>query len=135
MKTKLTLLIFFFILLGCKKNKTTPQPQPVITQSCNKQSEVLSGKYVTYGTLVKDTITITYTSLNCPDQNSNTYLCKGLYKAVSDYSTTNLLDKDYNIISNESQKTGSSEYSIELYLSSSTTLMLTNPISLTFKKL
>lgn len=106
------ILLVFMITEGCKKKDTEPQTQEP-EKVCTKQSEIFIGKYQTYNTLKKDTITIVFTKVNCPDDNSNQYTIKGLYKAISNYSATHLTNRDYIINSNEKYKSATGDNSIE----------------------
>lgn len=95
------MMLITIVITSCKKK--TVEPAPV--EACKpKVSEIFVGKYVTIGTLVKDTIELSYVSTDCYSSDINLYTLKGLYKAVSDYSTNTLENRDYAVFSSEQSK-------------------------------
>ncbi len=101
---KIVLILVSVIAFSCKKKDVTPtQVEPV----CETAAIQFEGKYHlnNYG---YDTIEVVFLHNNCPTKNSNTYLVKGLGKAVQPMlkANTTFEVKDYEITVDESISKG-----------------------------
>lgn len=86
---KKLLILLIIITLSCKKKNTTPSDSDPATtttgapvDNCKKSDSVFVGKYTFYS----DTIEVRFLYSNCPTNNSNTYIVKGLGQAMQPYA-------------------------------------------------
>lgn len=96
---KIIAILAVMIIVSCKKKETTPiVSEPVCVTSVAK----LEGKY-RLDIYNNDTIEVVFLRNNCPTNNSNVYLVKGLGKAAQAglKSGETFLIKDYEIIVDE----------------------------------
>lgn len=143
MKKIVTIMIGIMVFTSCKKSEVKPMEEPVQqapVAQCKNELQLLKGKYEI--TATKDTIEIVFVSDNCPQDNSNNYVVKGLAKAIQTYASSIIENKDYNIKSNEIVRQGVTSdniYSFTLQGNPATQLVLqSNKLTvpqLTFKKL
>ena len=101
---KIIAILAVIILVSCKKKETTPV---VIEPTCETPTINFAGKY-RYVQGNQDTIEIVFVSNNCPNKTLNTYLVKGLGKAVQPIlnSGQTFEIKDYTIKLDEGVKSG-----------------------------
>lgn len=100
---RVILILATLSFLACKKKTVTPAPDITpVTPTCQTGAVKFAGFYI-YQQGNKDTIQIVFLSNNCPKANSNTYVVKGLGKALQPMLLTGqtFAIKDYTITSDE----------------------------------
>ena len=94
------IILIAFILLGFACKKKTVTPTESVTPPCITSPDQFSGKYTSPN---NDTIEIVFLHNNCPKDNFNTYLVKGLGEvAQTMLKSGETFDiKDYEVIADE----------------------------------
>lgn len=113
----------------------TPQQSET---KCKNELQLFTGKYQINNAL-KDTIEISFISDNCPEDNSNNYLVRGLGQAIDLYTSGETDNSDHTIRSNEIVKQANTLDNEFKFILQSTQLVLQSPKlnvpQITFKKL
>lgn len=102
---KIVLILVVILIVSCKKKEVAPIVQEPVCETTNPK---FVGKYK-YMQGNQDTIEIIFISNNCPNKVINTYVVKGLGKAVQPILNTgqSFSNNDYTIKIDETIQSGS----------------------------
>lgn len=126
--------VIAFLTTSCKKKTIEPPPPP----TCQTGMVKFSGTYY-LNTSSSQKITIDFVNNNCPTENSNTYLVKGLSQILQLYvkAGQTITTQDYTVVSDEanSNATTTNPFTITIRIIQASPLVIGISTSKTTKEL